>query len=278
MGKVRDRFWLWGHEAGSHNGMWHLPRPSRMTPAEAAYYMGIPNVVMVRFRNLPKPPFDQYALSLAPLKRVTWSIVGDSSTVDNNAGGSDLEEVLRLSRKCPNIQAAIMDDFFHRPSDCLTPTEDPYSRYTVAELHDFRRRLHAAPRPLDLWVVLYEHQLDLPLSAHLAACDVVNFWTWSARNLPDLEANLRRVEALAPAQRKILGCYMWDYGPGAPMPVEMMEHQCRVGLEWLASGRIDGLVFLASCICDMEIETVEWTRQWIARVGDQPLAIEGTCK
>ena len=43
------------------------------------------------------------------------------------------------------------------------------------------------------------------------------------------------------------------------------------GLEWLRQGRIEGMVFLASCICDMGLETVEWTRQWIAEVGDTPL-------
>ena len=34
---------------------------------------------------------------------------------------------------------------------------------------------------------------------------------------------------------------------------------------------IDGVIFLASCICDLELQTVEWTRQWIAEVGEQLL-------
>jgi hypothetical protein len=64
---------------------------------------------------------------------------------------------------------------------------------------------------------------------------------------------------------------MWDYGEKRPMPVELMEKQCTLGLEWLHQGRIEGLVFLASCICDLELEAVEWTRQWIARVADERL-------
>jgi len=39
----------------------------------------------------------------------------------------------------------------------------------------------------------------------------------------------------------------------------------------LREGAIDGMIFLASCICDLELETVEWTRRWIQEVGDNPL-------
>ena len=42
METVRDRLWVWGHEAGSHNAGWNLPTPSRMTPAEGAFYLGVP--------------------------------------------------------------------------------------------------------------------------------------------------------------------------------------------------------------------------------------------
>jgi hypothetical protein len=56
------------------------------------------------------------------------------------------------------------------------------------------------------------------------------------------------------------------------MAVEMMRHQCELGLRWLREGQIEGMIFLASCICDLELEAVEWTRSWIARVGAEPLA------
>src|SRR5262249_22985274 len=43
---VRDKLWLWGHDAGAHNDGWGLPRPSRIPPAEAAFYLGTPNLIM----------------------------------------------------------------------------------------------------------------------------------------------------------------------------------------------------------------------------------------
>ena len=75
MTAVRDSLWIWGHEAGSQSaenceGQWGPIGPSRVTPAEAAHYMGIPNCIMVVYRNRPAPPFDQEALALDVIKAV----------------------------------------------------------------------------------------------------------------------------------------------------------------------------------------------------------------
>ena len=64
---------------------------------------------------------------------------------------------------------------------------------------------------------------------------------------------------------------MWDYGPKKSMSVEHMAHQCDLALKWLKEGRIEGVVFLASCICDLDLDAVEWTREWIQSVKDQAL-------
>jgi hypothetical protein len=232
-----------------------------MTPAEAAHYMGIPNCIMVVFGDLPRPPFYQHALALSSLKRVVWSVVGDASSTRNDQE-SDLEEVLRLAEHVPNISGAIMDDFFHKGK----------ARYPPQAIAQLSSRLHSAPRPLDLWVVLYHNQLDQGIEPYLALCDVATFWTMPGSQLAHLEDNFERFVAVTPTKRRVLGCYMWNYGEEKPMPVRLMRHQCELGLAWLQEGKIEGLIFLASCICDLDIEAVEWTREWIAKVGDQPLA------
>jgi len=50
-----------------------------------------------------------------------------------------------------------------------------------------------------------------------------------------------------------------------------MEHQCELGLKWLREGNIEGMILLASCICDLDLEAVEWTREWVATVGGEEL-------
>ncbi len=264
--RARDKLWLWGHPAGSHNGIYNVPGESRIGPVEAADYMGIPNLLMVTYPGYgPNPPFDQLALTLRPLGRVVWSIVGASG--ETASAGRDA--TLELAGTLPNMTGVIMDDFFHEPDH-----EDEAQRaaLSLADLRGIRERLHLADRTLDLWVVLYDYQLGERVSDYLDLCDVVTFWTWEAQKLKHLESNFGRFEEVAAARRKVLGCYMWDYGNSAPMPVDSMQEQSEFGLEMLRAGRIEGMIFLASCICDLKIDTVEWTRRWIAEVGESALS------
>ena len=40
--------------------------------------------------------------------------------------------------------------------------------------------------------------------------------------------------------------------------VALMKQQCETGLRWLREKRIEGMIFLASCLCDLRPDTVEW--------------------
>jgi hypothetical protein len=260
MDKVRNRLWLWGHEAGSQGPEWGIEKRSRMTPAEAAFYMGIPNLIMVRYEGKPEMPFDQLAISFRPLAQVYWSVIGAGGTTSE----AETQHVLDLAGRFPNITGVFMDDFFlgANPGNSL-------GVLSLEEIATLKRRLAVGGRRLDLAVTLYTHQLDLPLEPYLELCDQVSLWTWKAPDLRDLEQNFAKLERLAPRSGKLLGLYMWDYGLLRPMPLDSMTMQCEMGLRWLREGRVGGLIFLASCICDLELETVEWGRAWIAGVGDE---------
>ena len=260
MGTVRDRFWIWGHESGSHNRGYDIPVTSRMTPSEGAFYLDIPNMIMVRYEDLPAPPYEQYTRSFRPMQQFVWSIVGAGGAAD----GDEIRYTQQLAEANPNMTGVMMDDFFRDDASGVGVHDE-------ASLQSIRDKLTVAGRVLDLWVVLYQHQLDLPITDHLALCDVVTYWTWRAELLDQLDEDFTRFEQLAPGNRRILGCYMWDYGDKKPMSVQHMEYQCKKGLQWLKEGRIDGMIFLASCICDLDLDAVEWTREWIQSVKDESL-------
>jgi hypothetical protein len=44
-----------------------------------------------------------------------------------------------------------------------------------------------------------------------------------------------------------------------------------MGLQWLHEKRIADMIFCGAHLCDQGLEAVEWTRNWIAKVGDEPL-------
>ena len=64
---------------------------------------------------------------------------------------------------------------------------------------------------------------------------------------------------------------MWDYGDRKPMPLELMKKQCEFAKKLLKEKGIEGMIFLGSNICDLELDTVEWTKKWIADYGDEPV-------
>ena len=81
---VHDSLWLWSHVAGSYNGAYNLPGKSRISPAEAAYYMSIPNIYMIHLKDKPEPPLEQYALAFKPLREVVWGIVAAGGHTNTN--------------------------------------------------------------------------------------------------------------------------------------------------------------------------------------------------
>jgi hypothetical protein len=260
---VKDQLWLWGHDAGAHNDGWGLPQASRITPTEAAFYLGVPNLIMVRYQGRPALPFDQYAVPFRALKRVIWSVVGAGGQTDDQ----ERAHVLELAARHPNITGLMMDDFFGSDQ----PHSDDLAALPPDKLRELRSQLTIGGRRLSLWAVLYEHQLERPLAQYLEVLDVASLWTWDSEKLKGLEGNLERLEKVAPQCDRVLGCYLWDYGKKKPMPLDLMRHQCELGRRWLRQGRIKGMIFLASCLCDLELEAVEWTRDWIAKVGEQRL-------
>jgi hypothetical protein len=119
---------------------------------------------------------------------------------------------------------------------------------------------------------MYTIDIDKTDKNYLQLIDVIGLFTRAASDIPKLEPNFERLCSLYPKARKILGVYMWDYlGSRGPIPLRLMKHQCDLALKWLKSGRIEGVTFVGSPMCDMDIDAVEWTRRWVQHVGEQRL-------
>ena len=268
MPTVRDKLWLWSHQANAHgpHTRWKTPRDSRITPVEAAVYMGIPNIHMVWMwqeqQPEPLPSWRQFALPLNAMKEVVWSIA-------HGHGLSYTDHIFPLIDDSPNVTGVIMDDFF-------TPQDDGrFAALTDQELIDVRHRIdryvQQNGRRRDLWCVVYEQDLGKPIAPVLAQMDVLAYYMWNSPSVPHIESHFDALDKLAPNKRKVLGLYWWDYAERKPMPLDLIVHQSETALRLLKQGRIEGICFVGSCICDLELESVEWTRKWIAQVGDQAL-------
>jgi hypothetical protein len=273
---VRDRFWAWAHDAHSYDNEWGLPKNGRMTPVEGAHYLGVPNIIMIRRAGKPTLPFEQYAVPFKSLKRVCWSITGGGGVTSDE----ERKHVLQLASSMPNMMGVFMDDFFlfgpegDKPQDEKAGTSAVSAALTVEQVRGIRKQLEDVKgRKLDVGVTLYTHQFceASRIRAHLELCDIVSQWTWNPRDLKSLPENLEKLKAIVADREIWLGCYMWDFANSKPITIDLMRYQCELGLKWLKQGKIGAMIFLATNICDLDLEAVEWTRQWIAEVGDQTL-------
>ena len=263
--KLKDRIWLWGQDAGTHhayhNNEWKLPGVNRMDPAAGAGYFGIVNCCRVVMSGKPEPPFDAESEKLKGLKRLVWSVVGDGSTDRTYGGVTDIEEVLRQAQKFPNVCGGILDDFFF---DNAPP------RLTVEQLKEVKERLGAnKPRPLDLWIVLYDRQLGLDCNSYLDICDVITFWTWIGANLKNIDDNLGKLCLKTPGKRRMAGCYLWNYGESKPMTVEQTEYQINKYHQWIKKGGLDGIIVVSNNLADIGLESSKWLKGWLSRTGDE---------
>lgn len=267
--KLRDNMWLWGHQVDGHYGDYNIKSHSRMTPAEASMYVGIPNVIMVDLgEKASLPPDRQEALAVSSLQKVVWSVrhpVRISKNKDFNEDESiteDIEKIHNLADEFDNINGVILDDFqmeMERPG--TTPQVMKEFSASVKNNHPF----------LDTYVVVYDHMLDSDVWYYLKYFDVVTLWTWESKNLENLEATFNICKEKIGDKQLLLGLYLYDYGGKKPMSVKRMKYQCEFALEKMKKGQISGMIFLASCICDLNLDAIKWTKDWIKELGDKKI-------
>lgn len=260
--RVRDHLWIWTHHPGVYDGMFGLPRNSRITPVDAAKYLGAPNIMFIRASGQPPYPFEDYAAAFKDVKNLQRPITGSGGDTSNE----EREYVLKLAASMPNITGLYMDDFFN------FARQDKEASMSVDEVRAIRERMIVNGRQLELGVVVYsKDKFDERMLPYLELCDAVSLWFWSSDELENLEKDFARLHGIAPRKRIQMGCYMWDYGVRNPMALDRLERQCNQGLRWLKEKRIADMIFRGAHLCGQGLEAVEWTRNWIAETGDELL-------
>lgn len=263
MAQFCDRVWLWGQCAGSHHSRgnpYNLPGTNLMTPKQGLDFFGISRCCRVVMSNMPEPPFDAESEELVEADEVVWSVIGSGgSTRTDDAGWTEVDEVIRQAKMYPNVTGIIMDDFFSEKRRELFPPE---------RIQALKDRVQAGVgRALPLWVVWYERQLAEPVDIYFPLCDVITFWSWYGENLFDaLPGNLDQMIARTPGKRRFAGCYLYDYGNRQPLSLEAMQCQCEVYKDYIDRGLLEGIIVCSNCCADIGLETAEWMQEWIRNV------------
>lgn len=269
--KARDKFWIFGVRPGQDDTLigqcrkpFHPRFGSKVTPAEAALYLDVPNMIMVVCDGVPAPfsrQAEHYAFTFTPMKKVLWSSTGS----EGYRAGNEEEFIVQLAGRHPNICGAFMDDFFGK-----------FSRFPEAERNDrarellkkIREGLDKASRRLDLYVVWYTSETGALDPSVFQYIDGITLWTWNSKELPKLDERFAQIEKNFPGKKKMLGIYLYDFSNSCPVPAELMELQCGLGLKLMKEGRLDGMIFEANSVMGVGFPNDAWTRQWIQQFGD----------
>lgn len=264
--KVRDKFWLFASRAHDDDiwlGKSHanrFTRWSRITPAEGAAMLDVPNVIMIGSDGVPAPYSAEaygYMESFCRMQNVVWSIAGSGGF----RAGNEEQFICELAKRYPNVTGAFADDFMSMPDATVEETEKKRE-----EIRKVRAVLDTAVRPLSMWLTMYTHGLATCDPSMWETFDTLSLWTWSYEDLRNLEENFALLEEKFPRQKKYLGIYILDYPSGEPIPNEYMELQCEFGLSLLKQKRIDGMIFLTNCVMGVGLPSEYWLREWIDKV------------
>ncbi len=267
MATVRDKLWMFGvrphqDDANMHRRQGQRIRfRSRITPAEGALMLDIPNMIMVTCDGEPFPFTEDaygYAESFITMDKVLWSGI---STPAKHHNGLEEAFICDLAEKYPNITGAFLDDF-------MVAFRDEEDKNAKAEkfLRDMRERLNKASRPLDLWMVWYTYEMENTAPEVIDQVDGITLWTWDSNELPLLEERFARIEEMFPTKKKMLGVYMYDFPNYRMVPLDLMEHQCNVALKLLQEKRIEGIIIECNAEMGIGLQSELWLRDWIKKV------------
>lgn len=263
MAIARDKFWIFG--VRPHQDDILLGRKSeglnyhrsRITPAEAALMLDVPNMLMVNCDGTPVPFSEEaygYAESFCRMNKVLWGATGSGGF----RVGNEEKFICKLAQDYPNIGGAFMDDFM-----CRFKGQPDAEQKAEALLKEIRDGLDKAPRPMELYIVWYTYEMDALNKKLMDYIDGLTLWTWKCEELPQLEQRFEVIEKNFPKQKKLLGVYMYDFPGALPVPNELMELQCELGLRLMKEGRLDGMIFETNSVMGVGLPSEKWLRDWL---------------
>lgn len=264
---VRDVLWAWGNPEMAEPGEHDASSYAQASCAQRAAILGVPNVVMA---GLGLPNDDALAASLSAevshCARVAWEISPDAE-----GGGPPftyehrMAQVRELSAKYPQFSSVLLDDM---------STVARQKGFLPEHIRQIRALLGDRHPSVAIKGVVYTMSLaEEGLDDYIRELDGISLWVWHARDIPTLEEHVAELQRRFPEKPIELGVYLYDYGDNRRMPLDLLRQHCEAALKLVRQDKAKGIIFLT---ITNDAETVGWARDWVARVGPQPLTGEAT--
>lgn len=268
--RLRDKFWLWGHPEGRYNNEFGNTQVSRMTPMECCMYLGIRNTFMVPVGVDVNRR--QYNKSFTTLDGVAWECF------DAGNNPSVVDPLIAEAGDFPNINGVVFDDF-------QRGGVDKYTKIPLENLWKVREKLHNNDvRPLNMWMVLYTTEYAVPaddptaeryndeiFQPYIEPFDGIIMWNWYESNYKDIPWKFDVFKKMTEGKRRMVGCYLWNFGEKKPATGEAVKKQLEWYRQWLLSGEIEGVVLHTNTMADLDLEAYDAAVEWMRQHGDEEL-------
>ena len=259
--KIKDRFWLWGHPEGRYNNEYGNTRVSRMTPMEGCLYLGVRNTFMVPVHVDVNRR--QYNKSFTTLNNVAWECWNAAFEPEK------IEQNIQEAADFPNITAVVFDDFVRKGK---------YKTFPVSNLETIHHRLHNNEvHPMDMWMVLYTHEFgidpeeDAYFRQYLAPFDGVIMWNWKESHYKEIPEKFEIFKKMTPGQRRMFGCYLWNFGEQKAATAEAVTWQLNWYRERIIAGEAEGVVLHTNTMADLDLEAYDAALAWMAEHGEEDI-------
>lgn len=223
-----DRVWVWGGPTPLWGGSM-----SDDTLVRGADYFNAENVVYVY------GPTTEKMLALHSKYKKMLCQINSNCRTEGALFQSEEENaklLSKLSLQFPNITGAMCDDFCTGFSHILLPER----------FEKMYRGLKSCNPELKLYGVIYAHELAVRNFQLIQPyIDVVNFWLWFKDHILDIDNYMKLCEENFPGKPIILGIFLHEYGRSdiGNLP-ELLRYQLAKAREYLAQGRIEGIILL----------------------------------
>lgn len=255
----RDRGWVWegqGLDPGVPPSIYGLGQGARYFGLSRVHYLFHPN--------------DDHALCLladydevvCDISKWGWSWNADgrpkcTAKSDPATVQSEGENVARLAKRFPNVTGVYCDD--------LMGLMKRY-KYGPKEFGTIRSAIRGLNPALDLWTVVYTHELEQAdfwdgMRPHI---DVVTLWIWESKNIGQMHDYVDQCCERFPDKPIVMGVYLRDYTKRAPVPVESVQGQMEGIADLIGQGKLAGYTILAAVLIDGHRAQADAVRDFVA--------------
>lgn len=259
---IRDLLWVWGNPEMTTDGHHTLASFASAGSAERAKLLGTPNVALAG-TGVPNDDAKADALTaqVAGFKRLIWEVTPDGKGLGPPfVYQKRMAQIRTLFDKYPQLEGVLLDDMSTGKID---------RGFKPEHLRHIREQLPGKYQAIKIWGVVYTMSFDRKgMNDYLKDIDVINLWLWHAKDIVDIDKYVAHCEQVAPGKPIYLGVYLYDYGGGQRMSLDMLQRHCEAALRLAHARRVAGIVFLT---ITNDPEAVGWTAEWIKQVGGQKI-------